>query len=118
MVAEDAAGEQDRRHLRTSRRRDRPDLEDAAVQPHEPPVRDAMRDRARPEPRRRELRRRHDPMLAARERRDRLVTSVHFVDLTHLWRVRSTLCSSGVHFVDLTRAITVTSTKCTLRHAY
>ncbi len=101
VVAQDAAGCEHRCHLMTVRGRERSDLEDAAIHTHEPPVRDPVRDRARPETHRRQLCARDDPVLAGGQCHHGRITRVHFVHFASLSIATWTLCSSGVHFAHL-----------------
>ena len=72
------ADREHRGHLLRTRRGHRANLVDAPVPLHEPPARDPPRQRPPPDPGGRELRRRDDPVLPARKRRDRPIPEVHF----------------------------------------
>jgi hypothetical protein len=116
LSREDAASRQNRGHLAPVGRGDRADSIHAAVYARQSPVRNPVLDRSRADGGIRKLRGRDDPVLRAREPRDRPVASVHFVPLAQTKPAGGTFCSSGVGFVPLVGARRVGGTKCTLRH--
>ena len=118
VVAEHAAGRENRRHLSPVLRGERPDLKHAAIRPHEPPLRDTMRDRIWAETGLGELRAGHDPVLPTGERRDQPIRRQHFVHLAQLTPVKWTFFPYSQHFVHLARRTTVKWTKCSLAHAH
>ena len=113
VVAQDAAGREDRCRLTAVQGLDGPDAVDAAVQPRQPAVRNAVGDAASPEARRVQLRGRDNPALTGGEHRDRGVSRVRFVALIVARVVRATFRTYAVHFVARTLGGGVSATKCT-----
>jgi hypothetical protein len=101
VMAQHAARGQHRRHLAAEGRRDRTNLIDAAVDPPEPPGRDAMRHGVPRQSRRCELRSRHNPALTGGERGDRPVASKYFVENSQAARAIATFVPYGQRFVAL-----------------
>jgi hypothetical protein len=68
------------------------------------------------EPRRRQLRARHDAVLPPRERRHRPIR-VHFFPLVKARATRGKLCTQDVPFFPLAKRAMSKGKKCTLSHA-